>query len=352
MRYYLAVALSVGCLACSDDALPQGGAAAGGNAPVAGNDGGGEGPAGAGSQGGASTGGASEGGAPQGGGANGGNGEGGSAPTCSGKSFGAGDTDFTLMFDGAEREFRVHAPPAYDPTAATPVVLILHGYTETNDSIEDITQMTPEADARGYIVVYPQGLGTSWNAGECCGSSQQQGIDDVGFINAMLDKIEADYCVDTKRVYSAGFSNGGMLSHRLACESADRIAAIGPVSGPIRLSTCTPSRPVPLQQFHGTSDFIVPYNGGFGATSVPDCTAGWVERNGCDPTPTVTFDMGDATCETYSGCDEGADVVLCTLDGGGHQWPGGQSGGPFGTVNMDIFASEALLDFFDAHPMP
>jgi polyhydroxybutyrate depolymerase len=349
MRYQLAVALSVFCLACSDDASPRGGGQQGGSAPVAGSDGGGEGPAGAGSQGGAG-----DGGAPQQGGSvsNGGGGEGGAPVTCSGKAPADADTEFTMMFDGVDREFRVHVPPSYDPTVGTPVVLVLHGYTETNDAIENISQMTPEADDRGYIVVYPQGLSTSWNAGECCGSSQQLGVDDVGFINAMLDQIEADYCVDTKRVFSSGFSNGGMLSHRLACESADRIAAIGPVAGPIRLPTCTPSRPVPVAQFHGTSDFIVPYDGGFGATSVADCTADWVERNGCDPTATVTFDMGDATCETYSSCTDGADVVLCTLDGGGHQWPGGQSAGPLGTINMDIFASEALLDFFDAHPMP
>ncbi len=350
MRYHLAVALSSWCFACSGDASPQAGRGAGGDSPTAGGNGG-EAAAGAGSQGGAS-----EGGAPvQGGGvADGGNGTGGAPATCSGKTLGAGDTEFTLPFDGDDREFRVHAPPGYDPAVATPVVLVLHGYLETNDDIENISQMTPETDDRGYIVVYPQGRSTSWNAGNCCGSSQQLGVDDVGFINAMLDKLESDYCVDAKRVFSAGFSNGAILSHRLACEAADRIAAIGPVSGPIGVPTCTPSRPVPVQHFHGTSDFVVPYNGGgfTGFTSVADSTADWVERNGCNTTPSVTFDMGDATCETYSACTAGADVVLCTLEGGGHQWPGGQSAGPGGTINMDIFASTALLDFFDAHPMP
>jgi polyhydroxybutyrate depolymerase len=354
MRYHLAIALSFLCLACSDDALPQGGSPQGGGTPTAGNDSGAGGPAGAGAQGGSSDGGSSNGGSNEGGStSDGGSNEGGKAPTCTGKTLGAGDTEFTMMFGGEDREFRVHAPPAYDPEVATPVVLVLHGYLESNDDIENITQMTPEADDRGYIVVYPQGRSTSWNAGSCCGSSQQLGVDDVGFINAMLDQIESDYCVDVKRVYSSGFSNGGMLSHRLACEAADRIAAIGPVSGTMALPTCTPSRPVPVQQFHGTSDFVVPYNGGvFGPASVPVTTADWVERNGCDATPTVTFDMGDATCETYSNCMAAADVVLCTLDGGGHQWPGGESAGPGGTINMDIFASEALLDFFDAHPMP
>jgi len=331
---------------CSDDAAPGG---AGGGAPTAGNNTGGE-AVGAGSQGGAADGGAG----PTGGAASGGGTSQGGAPSCGGKTLGAGDTDFSFDFDGATREYRVHAPPGYDPAVGAPVVLVFHGYLESNDDIENITQMTPEADARGYIAVYPQGLSTSWNAGNCCGSSQQLGVDDVGFVNEMLDRIEADYCVDIDRVFSAGFSNGGILSHRLACEMADRIAAIGPVSGPIGVEPCTPSRPVPVQHFHGTSDFVVPYNGGgfTGFTSVADSIAGWVERNGCATTPTVSFDMGDATCETYSSCTENADVILCTLEGGGHQWPGGESAGPGGTINMDIFASEALLDFFDAHPMP
>ncbi|NUO54080.1 MAG: hypothetical protein HOV80_34980 [Polyangiaceae bacterium] len=274
--------------------------------------------------------------------------------TCTGKVGPAGDMDYTLEWDGATREYRVHAPPGYDGTQAAPVVLVLHGYTETNDQIEGISQMTPETDARGVIVVYPQGLSTSWNAGACCGTSAGSGVDDVGFVGAMLDSIEETYCVDEKRIYSSGFSNGGMLSHRLACEMSDRIAAIGPVSGTIAVDECTPSRPVPVMQFHGTSDFVVPYNGfGLGgAASVPDTEAGWVKRNGCGTTPMVTFDMGDATCETFTGCQNDATVTTCTLEGGGHQWPGGMSAGPAGEINMDIFASEAMLDFFAEHPLP
>jgi polyhydroxybutyrate depolymerase len=274
--------------------------------------------------------------------------------TCMGKVGPAGDMDYTMDWDGDMREYRVHAPPGYDGTQAVPVVLVFHGYTETNDQIEEITQMTPETDARGVIVVYPQGRSTSWNAGTCCGTSSSTGVDDVGFVGAMLDAIEEAYCVDDKRIYSSGFSNGGMLSHRLACEMSDRIAAIGPVSGPIAIDPCTPTRPVPVMQFHGTSDFVVPYNGGglSQAASVPDTTSAWVARNGCGPTPMVTFDMGDATCETYSGCQNDATVTTCTLDGGGHQWPGGMSAGFGGTINMDIFASEAMLDFFAEHPLP
>ncbi len=274
--------------------------------------------------------------------------------TCQGKTGAAGDMDYTVDHDGDTRDFRVHAPPGYDGSVGMPVVLIFHGYTQTNDQIENVTLMTPAADAAGYVVVYAQGVSNSWNAGSCCGSAATQGVDDVGFVGAMIDAVDAAYCIDPKRVYAAGFSNGGMLSNRLACELSDRIAAIGPVAGPLAFDPCTPSRPVPMIEFHGTSDFIVPYNGGGagGAVSAPENASFWSDTNGCGDTPTVTFDMGDALCETYGGCQADASVTLCTLDGGGHQWPGGMSAGPLGTVNMDISASAAMLEFFDAHPMP
>lgn len=342
--------------ACSDDSTTGGSGGVGGSGGAggsgAGQSNGGE------NAGGANTGGDNTGATSQEGGggqAAGGGPTGGSNPgSCEGLTFGPGDQDLTLEFGGDTREYRVHAPPGYDPTVGTPLVLMLHGYLETNDQIETITEMTPAADERGYLVVYPQGRSTSWNAGTCCGSSSSLMVDDVGFIEAMLDAIEAAYCVDTRRVFSAGFSNGGMLSHRLACEVSDRIAAIGPTSGTMAIPTCTPTRAVPVMHFHGTSDFVVPFDGGGlgNAQSVPDTIAGWVTRNGCNATPTITFDEGDASCETYAECTDGADVTLCTLEGGGHQWPGGQSAGPGGTINMDIEASTALLDFFDAHPLP
>ena len=167
-------------------------------------------------------------------------GAGGSAPSCSGKPGGPGDQDYEITVGNRDRTFRVHAPPAYDPTAPHPVVFVFHGYTETASQIEDITQMTPEAAHRGYLVSYAQGVGNGWNEGACCGSAASTNVDDNGFVLAMLQTLESDYCIDAKRVFSSGFSNGGMLSHRLACELSDRIAAIGPVAGTMALDQCTP----------------------------------------------------------------------------------------------------------------
>jgi polyhydroxybutyrate depolymerase len=286
-------------------------------------------------------------------GGNGGQGgAGGQAPTCQGLRPASGTTNHSLDWDGSTRSYSVHVPPGYTAEAALPVVFVFHGFTETASLIELISGMTPVAEARDYIVVYAEGLFTSWNAGACCGSSGTLGVDDVGFVAAMLAEIESTYCVDSSRIFASGFSNGGMLSHRLACEMSDTFAAIGAVSGTIAVADCTPSRPIPVSNFHGTADLIVPYNGGFsGGASVPDTINGWITRNGCTTTVT-TFDQGDALCETHGECDAGADVMLCTLEGGGHQWPGGSSSGPNGIINMDISASSALLDFFDQHPMP
>ncbi|MFO0613627.1 MAG: PHB depolymerase family esterase [Polyangiaceae bacterium] len=281
-------------------------------------------------------------------------GTGGGAPLGCGLPIPTSDSEYTLPFGGADRTFRVHVPPGLDASTPAPLVMVFHGYLEDGDQIETITKMTPAADARGYVVVYADGLGKSWNAGGCCGSSASNGVDDVGFVGAMIDFVEAHHCIDPKRVYAAGFSNGGMLSHRLACEMSERIAAIGPVSGTMAIDACAPSRPVPVMHFHGTSDFVVAYaNGGLsGAKGVDETMAGWVMRDACTASPHVVFQQGSATCESWSPCAAGADVVRCKLQGGGHQWPGGNSAGPGGTINMDIAASEAMLDFFTEHPLP
>ncbi|HEX4513733.1 MAG TPA: hydrolase, partial [Polyangiaceae bacterium] len=167
------------------------------------------------------------------------------------------------------------------------------------------------------------------------------------------DQLESEYCVDVKRVFSSGFSNGGMMSHRLACELSDRIAAIGAVSGTIAIPTCTPTRPVPVLHIHGKDDIVVAYdNGGFsGGEGVPQTIATWVANDGCtDTTPTNMYLQGDVSCNEYVTCTGNANVELCDVSDGGHQWPGGLPDG-VGTLSMDLDASEYIAEFFDTHPM-
>src|SRR5690606_3308049 len=148
--------------------------------------------------------------------------------------------------------------------AGTMLVLNFHGFTSADWQEALLTRMDREVDARGVIVAYPQGVATSWNAGACCGTAWADAVDDVGFVRALIEHLEAEYCIDARGVDATGMSNGGFLSHRLACELSDRIAAIAPVAGVLGVdpASCAPSRPVPVWQFHGTEDPLVPYEGG------------------------------------------------------------------------------------------
>jgi polyhydroxybutyrate depolymerase len=149
-------------------------------------------------------------------------------------------------------------------------------------------------------------------------------------------------------------SNGGFLSHRLACELSDRIAAIAPVAGVLGIPTCAPRRPVPVFHFHGTLDALVPYNGGgaLNFNSVADTMRGWAQRDGCGPTPAEFLRRGIVRCDRWSGCRLGSEVQLCTVDGGGHTWPGAFPIPLFGVTAREVSASELMLDFFERHPMP
>jgi polyhydroxybutyrate depolymerase len=260
-----------------------------------------------------------------------------------------------IQSSGQARKFFVHVPPGYDANTPAMVVLVFHGYLETAEQIDSISEMSQSSDRHGFLAVYPQGISNAWNAGRCCGTAASSQRPDVQFVADLLDELEASYCVDRKRIYAAGFSNGGMLSQRLACELSQRIAAIGPVAGPLAIEGCAPSRPVPVIEFHGTSDWVVPYNGGGFARvqSVPDTIAFWAQADACtDAQPTVVYDNGDSSCVEHRECAAGSAVRLCTVDGGGHQWPGGTSSGSPGKLTQDIDASEQMVEFFTAHPMP
>ncbi len=259
----------------------------------------------------------------------------------------------TLAFDGRDRTFQLHVPSGYD-RAPTALVLNFHGFTSNAEQQEYFSVMSEAADREGYAVAYPQGTGVSpsWNAGDCCGSAVSNEIDDVGFTAAMIDAIAEEMCLDPARVYSTGFSNGGFLSHRLACELSDRIAAIEPVAGVMGIEDCSPSRPVPVLHFHGTSDPLVLYDGGgvSGFVSVEETIDGWGERNGCTGERQVSFDEGDARCDRWDACDQGSAVELCVIDGGGHTWPGGKV--PGGKTSTDLSATDRMWQFFAEHPMP
>ena len=203
------------------------------------------------------------------------------------------------------------------------------------------------------IAVYPNGVENAWNAGACCGKAATGGIDDVGFVRALLDEVSRTLCIDHERVYATGMSNGGFFSHRLACDAADIITAVGPVAGPLGLADedCQPTRPVPIIHFHGTADEVVPYEGnGGGFPAVEPSLQGWAERNGCNPKSELTLEMDDVSCQTWNECDQDASVTLCTIDGFGHCWPG-QEFCLSGESTLTIRANAMMLDLFEQHTL-
>ena len=294
---------------------------------------------------------------PDGGGSGGGGGSGdaGIAEHCTGKPILPHDAVWTIQSGGVPRLVNVHVPQSYDPTQPTPLVMNFHGFT--SDAIQEdvLSLMTPKADAEGFVVMYPLGTGVplSWNAGACCGTAAATDVDDIGFVRDIIATAKDRLCVDSHRIFATGMSNGGFLSHRIACELADQVAAVAPVAGVLGVPSCNPSRSVPVMQFHGTLDPLVPWDGSsiLGFPSVADTITGWANRDGCTGAPVETYRHGDAHCSTYQHCSAGTEVTLCTIDGGGHTWPGGTPVPTLGATSTDLSATDAMWSFFAAHPL-
>jgi polyhydroxybutyrate depolymerase len=273
--------------------------------------------------------------------------------TCTGKAATTGDATWTVTSSGVPRIVYAHVPPNYDPARGTALVFNFHGFT--SDALQEavLSLMNDKADSEGFIVLYPVGTGAplSWNAGACCGTATATNVDDIQFVKDILASASDQLCIDPARVYATGMSNGGFLSHRIGCELADRFAAIAPVAGVMGIDTCNPSRPMPVMHFHGTQDPLVPWDGSasLGFPSVMSTFTGWADRDGCTGNAVETYNQGDAHCSTYDHCNGGADVTLCTIEGGGHTWPGGTPVPSLGFTSTDIHATDAMWTFFAAH---
>ena len=264
------------------------------------------------------------------------------------------------------RTFRIHVPSSYDGSQLTPVVLNFHGRLGHGEDAEKQSRMTETSDANGFIVVYPNGLGRSWNDGRFegkAGFAPKFTVDDVGFVSSLIDFLENEFSIDTNRIYSTGMSNGARFSYRLASELSMKIAAVAPVAGSMNQNfKYDPQRPLSVMQFHGTADTICPWDGGEDRTgslvcSVQDTINFWIDHNACNHTSSITYQKGDTTCYTYGQGKKGTEVVLCVIEGGGHTWPGGVrecSGWSMwltGKMTQNISASDAMWDFFVKHPL-
>jgi polyhydroxybutyrate depolymerase len=280
---------------------------------------------------------------------------GGVSPGCGAPGAGPGKhQNLALDVDGTARSYDLFVPSGYDPDVAAPLVLNFHGLLGWPVQQAEFSGFDASAEPRGMLVAYPAGIGSSFNSGACCGDAYAQDVDDVGFARALVDEVSRTYCVDPRRVFVTGMSNGGHMAHLLACVAADVFAAGASVTGVLQLAPadCTPARPISMLDFHGNSDLIVPYGGGGpGYPPVPDMMSAWAARDGCAAASGVVFEQDDMRCETWPACQDDVEVTLCTIDGGGHCWPG-PGDCPFGHNSSARVASDVIADMFMAHPMP
>lgn len=286
------------------------------------------------------------------------------------RELGYGDQPGELQHAGLQRRFFVHVPPGYDPARPVPLVLALHGGMGSGRDAARLSGLSAQADRGGFLVAYPDGVDGHWNDGRDVDRyrAQREGVDDVGFLAALIDHLAGCYAVDGTRVYVTGASNGALMANRLACEHAERFAAIAPVIGSMATGVagrCAPARAMPVLLINGTEDRLVPWNGEtvrFAGRDLgrilplPELVRFWVQHNGCAPAPEITplpdVDPNDGTrvvLHHYSGCRDGASVLLYEVQGGGHTWPRGRPYLPqwlIGRTSQDLDANAVIWEFF------
>jgi polyhydroxybutyrate depolymerase len=254
---------------------------------------------------------------------------------CAGKSGVAGTHLRTVTSSGVERTFRIDVPESALQGRPVPLVLMFHGVFSNGEAIQVVTGMPDKAAAEGFITAAGDGIGQSWNAGVCCDPAAADGVDDVQFTRDMVAAIEEEYCIDAEQIYASGFSNGGAMVFRLACDASDLFAAFGPVGGSLALFPCEPERVRPLYIINNVDDPVVPFT--LGEFSFQTFTQVY---NGC--TDERTTESGpNSTCETAPVCADDTSTTLCGIDGISHVWPGGA------TDPDDPFrATDVVWDFF------
>jgi polyhydroxybutyrate depolymerase len=262
----------------------------------------------------------------------------------------SGDTIRRLDVNGTERTYLLHVPPGLSSDSPAPLLFVFHGNKMDGEEMRALTGFDDLADANGFFVVYPVGTGLpgalSFNAGTCCGSAEKAVVDDVTFARRMMSDLAGLLPIDPRRVYSTGFSNGGMFSYRLACEMSETFAAIASVAGTVAIGPCRPDHPVSILHIHGMSDTSIPYSGynsdpdtDQAFLSVEQSIEEWAAIDGCSDSPRPSRE-GAVTHLLYSACKGGTAVELYALQGLFHQWP----------PTILFPASRTIWEFFAEHP--
>lgn len=272
--------------------------------------------------------------------------------------------DGVISFDGVDRTYFVHLPENYTTSEKYPLVFAMHGGGMLGyEGVEAQSELSILSDLENFIVVYPEGINTfgfrTWNAGDCCPSATLLDTNDVGFINALLEKLLLQLSVNPKRVYAAGFSNGGQLAYKLANTYPDKFAAVASVAGVLQDFPYNPSRNVPVIHFHSYLDETAPYNGGLSNApninndfpSVEETLCIIANQYNCNTIKETIFSNPDTyDYFRYSDCASAALIELYVSRDGGHSWPGGQSL-PNVPMTNHFNASALMLQFFNNYQL-
>jgi polyhydroxybutyrate depolymerase len=268
-----------------------------------------------------------------------------------------------ISISGVERRWRMFVPDLYEEGVALPLVLNFHATGSTPDQQSDWSEFEILAAKEGFLVASPEAKFSRKGDGKLTWNVDRipNGVDDVRFIQEMIAEIRSQFSVDPKRIYATGFSGGGRMSSRLACEFSESIAAIGPVAGVRYPEDCNPTRPVPVITFHGKNDTVNHYlhqvdSPGYWRMGVEDAIDGWVKKNSC--TGEYTEEPVSLTVSrlSYSGCEGGADLVFYRSEDAGHTWPGSPIAETLeelglGITNDEIPATVLIWKFFESHPI-
>ena len=264
-----------------------------------------------------------------------------------------GDVVQSLPVDRVTRSYRLAVPAGYRPSVATPLILLFHGSGSNAVQTSIYTQLPKRAARDGSLVATPDGLDGRWQV-----SAPGATTDDLTFVSDLIADLSSRYCVDRTRIYAAGISLGSEFSAIVGCTRRDHIAAVGLVAAEFLLRPCT--GPLPVIAFHGTADPIVAYRSGDTGTALPGIPVIGVEQNlshwarldRCSPRPRRRRLAPMVVRRTWSGCRGGSAVVLYSVLGGGHTWPGSPivlPAGTFGATTEQIDATGLMLAFFGHH---
>ena len=257
-----------------------------------------------------------------------------------------------VEYEGLNREFYAYIPDNVGTTVtSTPLLFNLHGYRGQANDFSGLTGFQSIAEAEKFIVIYPQGsiLPSSgephWNDS---GWTTESPANDISFISSLIDWASSEYQIDLNRIYATGKSNGGKMSYHLACNIGNRFAGIASVGGsitPNTYSNCSPSHPISIIHIHGDNDTVVPYEGNWRSTSVPDMMAYWKEFNNCQAQnvitlPDVNNDGDGGSIYQETDCLNDVKVELFLMEGIGHDWPTDLN-------QYDIIAADEIWDFLN-----